>query len=83
MYSERMDLLDKLERRIDELLTDLDGLKKEKVRLQQELAMGTSVHEEDKRRLREELQQERDAKDAVLSRIDALLEKLKSDSEES
>ncbi len=78
-----MDLIDQLESRIDKLLTTLEGLKEENSRLRQEAATGASMHEEEKRRLREELQQEREAKDAVLSRIDALLEKLKIESEES
>ncbi|TVM17589.1 cell division protein ZapB [Oceanidesulfovibrio indonesiensis] len=78
-----MDLIDQLESRIDELLTTLKGVREENARLRQEAAAGASTYEEEKRRLLEELQQEREAKNAVLARIDALLEKLKSDPEES
>lgn len=74
-------MLEQLESKINELLETLAGLRKENARLRQEIATGTSAHEEEARRLREELQQERDAKEAVLSRIDALLDKLKAESE--
>lgn len=76
-----MNLLEQLEGKINELLETLAGLRKENARLRQEIAAGSNAHEEEMRRLREELQQERDAKEAVLSRIDALLDKLKAESE--
>jgi cell division protein ZapB len=71
-----MEILSKLEARIDEMLVKMRDLEKEKARLAEKLESGSSELEAENRRLKDELDRERASKEAVVARIDALLAKL-------
>ena len=72
-----MELIDLLETRVTALLSQLETLREENRRLQEEVEGGLSALAEENRTLREALEEERTVKDAVLTRIDALLLRLK------
>lgn len=78
-----MDLLEQLENRIEDILSRLktaeekNGVLEEQVKqLQEEAQTGKADLESENVRLREELEQEKAAKEAVLNKIDGLLTKI-------
>ncbi len=78
-----MELVEKLEQRIDEVLSSLSSLREENKRLKDEASRGRSLLEEENARLKQELERERAAKSAVLNRVDALLNKIHDATSES
>lgn len=72
-----MELIDLLETRVTALLSQLETLREENRRLREEVEGGLSALAEENRILKEALDEERTVKDAVLTRIDALLLRLK------
>lgn len=70
-----MEILDRLEAKIDGLLTDIAELKSERNRLQEKVAEMESLEFENLQ-LKEQLEKEQVEKTAVVERIDALLKKL-------
>ncbi len=70
-----MEILDRLEAKIDGLLSDISTLKSERDRLQEELAAVESLKLENQQ-LKEQLEKEQADKSAVVDRIDTLLKKL-------
>ncbi len=75
-----MELLDLLEQRVDALLAQQTKLAEENARLRLEVENGLSGLAAENQTLRESLEEERRAKAAVLSRLDALLLRLKAHS---
>jgi cell division protein ZapB len=71
-----MELIDRLEQRLESLLEEVESLKAENIQLKEEVEVSLSVLEEENRSLKDELEQERSTKDAVMGRIDGLLSKL-------
>ncbi|KAF1076813.1 cell division protein ZapB [Halodesulfovibrio sp. MK-HDV] len=71
-----MELIDRLEQRLESLLEEVELLKNENIQLKEEVEVSLSVLEEENRSLKDELEQERSTKDAVMGRIDGLLSKL-------
>ena len=74
-----MEAFTKLESQITELLTRLDTLKAENVRLRAEAeksVMGRTALEEENRRLTAALAQEESLRNEVLQRVDNLLQKI-------
>lgn len=78
-----MDILEQLEKRVEDVLSRLAGLEADKTRLEQENAQlreesssGRQELEEENQRLREELDKEKTTKEAVLNKIDGLLKKI-------
>ncbi len=75
-----MELLDLLENRVTGLMAEVDRLRAENSRLREDVVTAESLlatSEEEKRALKESLTQEQQVKDAVLQRIDGLLQRLK------
>ena len=75
-----MELLDLLENRVAGLMAEVDRLRAENSRLHEDVVTAESLlatSEEEKRALKESLTQEQQVKDAVLQRIDGLLQRLK------
>lgn len=72
-----MELIDLLETRVMALLSQLETLREENGRLREEVEGGLSALVEENRILKEALEEERTVKDAVLTRIDALLLRLR------
>lgn len=72
-----MELIDLLETRVTALLSQLETLREENSRLREEVEGGLSALVEENRILKEALEEERTVKDAVLTRIDALLLRLR------
>ncbi len=75
-----MELLDLLENRVAGLMAEVDRLRAENSRLREDVVAAESLlatSEEEKRALKESLTQEQQVKDAVLQRIDGLLQRLK------
>ncbi|ABB37781.1 hypothetical protein Dde_0980 [Oleidesulfovibrio alaskensis G20] len=77
-YNSDMELLDRLESRIDSLLTTIEALSEENRRLKEEVDSGLSALADENRELKESLEQERTTREAVLARMDNLLAKLKT-----
>ncbi len=75
-----MELLDLLEQRVDALLDRQTKLVEENTRLRSEVENGLSGLTAENQTLRESLEEERSIKAAVLSRLDALLLRLKDHS---
>jgi cell division protein ZapB len=71
-----MEILTRLENRIDEILTRVKELEAENARLKRELENGAAELETENLRLQDELDREKAAKEAVVARIDHLLKKL-------
>ncbi|MDR2573418.1 MAG: cell division protein ZapB [Desulfovibrio sp.] len=74
-----MEILDKLEQRITELLAAFDGLKAENARIRAEATTtgaGMRELEEENRRLRASLAQEEGRRSEAVKRLDALLRKI-------
>lgn len=76
-----MEILDRLESKIDGLLADISELKTERDLLQEELAEMESLKQKNEK-LKEQLNKEQADKSAVVERIDTLLKKLE-DTEQS
>lgn len=75
-----MELLDLLEARVSELLTQADGLRAENARLAAQAAHEAARRQalqDENQALQATLHQEQRLRDAVLERIDTLLERLK------
>ena len=68
-----MELLDRLERRVSDLLQQLQALKAENVQLSASVGLITQMREEN-RLLLEELQKQKDLREEIDMRIEALLE---------
>ncbi len=73
-----MELLDKLESRIDTLLATMNALHEENRRLKEEVDSGLSALADENRALKEAIEQEKVARKAVLARVEALLDRLKT-----
>ncbi|OBQ50243.1 cell division protein ZapB [Halodesulfovibrio spirochaetisodalis] len=71
-----MELIDRLEKKLESLLEEVESLKNENLQLKEEVEVSLSVLEEENRALKEELELERSTKDEVMGRIDGLLTKL-------
>jgi cell division protein ZapB len=71
-----MEILTRLENKIEEVLARNKELESENERLKREFETGAAELESDNLRLKDELDRERAAKEAVVSRIDLLLKKL-------
>ncbi len=78
-----MEAIDKLENGLETLLQTLTTLKEENSRLTEEKANNSNVLQEENNSLKEALEQEKSTKEAVLTRIDSLLEKLKTGSDDA
>ena len=78
-----MDAIDKLENGLETLLQTLTALKEENRRLTEEKTNNSDVLQEENNRLKEALEQEKSTKETVLARIDSLLEKLKTGSDDA
>ena len=76
-----MEMLSRLESKIESLLTKLTALKEENSRLKDESQRGLEDLKAENRRLREDLDRERASKEEVLGRIDGLLQKLQDETE--
>jgi cell division protein ZapB len=78
-----MEAIDKLESGLETLLQTMAALKEENHRLSEEKTNNSDGLEEENNRLKEALEQEKSTKEAVLARIDSLLEKLKTGSDDA
>jgi cell division protein ZapB len=74
-----MEMLSRLESKIESLLTRLATLKEDNARLRDEVQRGQEDLMAENRRLREDLERERASKEEVLARIDGLLQKLQDE----
>jgi cell division protein ZapB len=74
-----MEMLSRLEGKIESLLTRLATLKEDNARLREEAQRGQEELMAENRRLREDLERERASKEEVLARIDGLLQKLQDE----
>jgi len=74
-----MEMLSRLESKIESLLTRLAALKEDNARLRDEAQRGQEDLMAENRRLREDLERERASKEEVLARIDGLLQKLQDE----
>lgn len=74
-----MELLDRLESRIEEMLGQIHNLRQENERLKEELGSSESLAEE-VASLKAELDKEKAAKEAIADRINTLLERLTRES---
>ena len=71
-----MELLDLLESRVDSLVTEIEFLRKENVKLREDASAGLTVLTEENNYLKQALEEEQQLKDAVLKRVDGLLSRL-------
>ena len=71
-----MELLDLLEQRVSTLVTDMELLRKENDKLREEASVGLAALAEENAFLKHALEEEQQIKDAVLKRIDGLLQRL-------
>lgn len=71
-----MEILARLESRIEEMLTKIRGLENENAELKRRMEESIGTLENENLRLMEELENERAGKEAVVERIDSLLRKL-------
>jgi len=74
-----MEMLSRLETKIESLLLKLATLKEDNARLREETQRGLEDLKAENRRLREDLERERTSKEEVLGRIDGLLQKLQDE----
>ncbi|WP_028587662.1 cell division protein ZapB [Desulfocurvus vexinensis] len=74
-----MEMLSRLESKIESLLTRVAALKEDNARLREEAQRGQEDLMAENRRLREDLERERASKEEVLARIDGLLQKLQDE----
>jgi len=73
-----MELLDLLESRVDSLVTEIEFLRKENVKLREDASAGLTSLTEENSYLKQALAEEQQLKDAVLQRVDGLLTRLQS-----
>ena len=78
-----MELLDLLEQRISALLARVGALSAENVLLKQEQAQELSVLADENKALRDELEKERARNNTALTRIEALVERIKEQTEQN
>jgi cell division protein ZapB len=71
-----MELLDLLESRVDSLVTEIESLRKENVKLREDAAAGITALTAENNYLKQALEEEQQLKDAVLKRVDGLLSRL-------
>ena len=71
-----MELLDLLESRVDTLVTEIEFLRKENVKLRGDVSASLTVLTEENNYLKQALEEEQQLKDAVLKRVDGLLSRL-------
>jgi len=71
-----MELLDLLESRVDSLVTEIEFLRKENVKLREDAAAGMTSLTEENAYLKKTLNEEQKLKEAVLKRVDGLLSRL-------
>lgn len=71
-----MEVLEQLEERVNALLTGMDSLAAENAELKARLETFSEL-EEDNRRLRQAVSEERDKNEAALTRVNSILAKLK------
>jgi cell division protein ZapB len=71
-----MELLDLLESRVDSLVTEIEFLRKENVKLREAAAVGITALTAENNYLKQALEEEQQLKDAVLKRVDGLLSRL-------
>jgi len=71
-----MELLDLLESRVDSLVTEIEFLRKENVKLREDASAGLMALTEENSYLKQALEEEQRLKDAVLKRVDGLLSRL-------
>jgi cell division protein ZapB len=71
-----MELLELLESRVDSLVTEIEFLRKENVKLRDEASAGLAALTEENNFLKRTLEEERQVKEAVLQRVDGLLLRL-------
>jgi hypothetical protein len=71
-----MEILARLESRIEEMLMKIRGLENDNAELKRRMEASISALEDENLRLTEELETERAGKEAVVERIDSLLRKL-------
>jgi cell division protein ZapB len=71
-----MELLDLLESRVDSLVTEIEFLRKETVKLREDAAVGMTALTAENTYLKQALEEEQQLKDAVLKRVDGLLSRL-------
>ena len=77
-----MELLDLLEQRISALLVRLGALSAENESLKQDQAQELSVLADENKSLRDELERERARNNTALARIEALVERIKEQTEQ-
>lgn len=77
-----MELLDLLEQRISALLARLDALQAENVSLKQEQARELAALADENKALRDEMERERARNNTALTRIEALVERIKEQTEQ-
>lgn len=77
----RMEILTRLENRIDEVLARVKELEAENAKLKREIENRATELESENLRLQDELDREKAAKEAVVARIDMLLRKLSEETE--
>lgn len=77
-----MEILTRLENRIEEILARVKELEAENSRLKRDLEEGSTALETENLRLRTELDREKAAKEAVVTRIDNLLKKISGETGE-
>ena len=77
-----MELLDLLEQRVNALLAKVDALSTENVVLKQKQALELSALANENTVLRDELEKERARNNTALTRIEALVERIKEQTEQ-
>ena len=71
-----MELLDLLESRVDSLITEIEFLRKENMKLREETSVNFAALTEENIYLKQALEEEQQLKDAVLKRVNGLLSRL-------
>jgi cell division protein ZapB len=71
-----MELLDLLENRVESLVTEIEFLRKENVKLRDDATAGIAVLTEENNYLKQALEEEQKLKAAVLKRVDGLLSRI-------
>lgn len=73
-----MELLELLENRVASLIAEVELLRKENVKLRQDASAGLAALTEENNCLKHALEEEQKLKNAVLQRIDGLLQRIQS-----
>jgi len=71
-----MELLDLLESRVDSLVTEIEFLRKENLKLREDAAAGITALTTENNYLKQALEEEQQLKEAVLKRVDGLLSRI-------